>query len=98
MTITAIGKGRAVAPCRPWGTVVLQHQHAFMANEKCEVAHVARRALCALVAKDGITTQAPETQPWDPMTRLTPRLRRVISPTALWSCPKALNTRLARWY
>jgi len=69
MTITAIGKGRAVAPCRPWGTVVLQHQHAFMANEKCEVAHVARRALCALVAKDGITTQAPETQPWDALTQ-----------------------------
>lgn len=69
MTVNAISKGRAIAPCKPWGDVVLQHQHSFMADEKCEVAHVARRALCALVAKDGILTEASDTQTWDALTQ-----------------------------
>ena len=69
MTNNAIGEGHGTAPCKPWGSVVLQHQHAFMADDICEITLVARRALSALVAKDGILIHASDTQARGPLTQ-----------------------------
>ena len=79
----------------PWGNVLSQHQHAFLADDKSEVARVARRVLSVLVAQEALLPDDanPVVQTQDPAGWIA--LTKPVFNASIDPDPKALTGALA---